>query len=96
MSKFTPIHDNVLVKKTKMPESESKAVRPNSSEDQLACGIIRAIGDYGKLTSTGLEMPSLVEVGDTIIFNELRGQNVFLGGEELIVIKEDWILLKVE
>lgn len=92
---FIPLHDNVLVKQ--WPEVDSgKTVRPDDDPSkELFRGVVEEVPEYGKLTQTGATVPSSIKMGDMIIFNKLRGQEVQINGEEFIIIKEDWILGKI-
>lgn len=89
---FIPLHDNVLVKKIKRETSPIKAVRGSDPELELSFGKVITLGEYGKLTETGATIPTTIEEGQTIVFNEMRGQEILINDEEFIILKNDWIL----
>ena len=96
MSKLKPLYDRVVVKRL---EEERKSaggiVIPDTAAEKPSRGTVIAIGN-GKLLEDGKLRPIGVKVGDIILFGKYSGTEVKVGGEELIVMREDDIMAIIE
>lgn len=96
MSKLKPLYDRVVVKRL---EEERKSaggiVIPDTAAEKPSRGTITAVGS-GKLLEDGKLRPLGVKVGDVILFGKYSGTEVKVGGEELIVMREDDIMAIIE
>ncbi len=94
--KIRPLHDRVVVRR--MAEETTTAggiVIPDSATEKPAEGEIIAVGN-GKLNDSGKAMPLEVKVGDKVLFGKYAGQEVKVGGEEVVVMKEEDIMCVLE
>ncbi len=91
-----PLHDRVLVKR--MAEERMSAggiVIPDSATEKPVQGEVLAVGK-GKILENGSVRPLDVKVGDRILFGKYSGNEVKVGGEELLVMREEDIMGVVE
>jgi chaperonin GroES len=90
--KIRPLHDRVVVKRT---EEERKSaggiVIPDTAKEKPSRGKVIAVGK-GKLLENGEIRPIDVKVGDEVLFGKYSGNEVKLGDEEYIIMREDDIM----
>ena len=90
--KIRPLHDRVIVRR--MEEERTSAggiVIPDSATEKPAQGEIVAVGN-GKIMDSGDVRPLDVKVGDKVLFGKFAGSEVKVGGEELLVLREEDIM----
>jgi chaperonin GroES len=90
--KLKPLHDRVLVKR--FDEQEVKKggiIIPDSAKEKPQEGEVIAVGP-GKVTDDGRLQAMNVKVGDKILFGKYSGNEVKLGNEEFLIMREDDIL----
>ena len=87
--KLRPLHDSVIVKRV---ENETKTasgiVIPDSAAEKPDQGEVLAVGP-GRRNDKGEVGAMSVKVGDRVLFGKYSGQTVKVGGDELLVMKED-------
>jgi chaperonin GroES len=91
-----PLHDRVVVRR--MEEERTSAggiVLPDSATEKPSEGEVIAVGN-GKIMDNGDVRPLDVKVGDKILFGKYAGSEVKVGGDEVIVMKEDDIMGVIE
>ncbi|MCG5031245.1 co-chaperone GroES [Mesosutterella sp. OilRF-GAM-744-9] len=87
-----PLHDRVIVKR--LPAERTTAsgiVIPDTAGDKPDQGEVIAVGP-GRRDEQGKIIPMGVKVGDTVLFGKYSGQSVKVGGDELLVMREDDIM----
>ncbi len=87
-----PLHDRVVVKRT--PEETTSAggiVIPDSAAEKPSRGEVLAVGN-GTVDSNGDVRPLDVKVGDQVLFGKYAGTEVKVGGEEVLIMREEDIL----
>ena len=95
MSKPTirPLHDRVVVKR--LPEQTKTAggiIIPDTAKEKPQEGEILAVGK-GFVMQDGSVRPLEVKVGDKVLFGKWGSTTeINIGGEELLVMKEDDII----
>ena len=96
MSKLRPLGDKILIKRVEA-ESKTKSgiVLPDSAQDKPSRGTIVAVGD-GKLLDDGKRHPLQVKVGDRVLFSTYAGDQIKLGEQELLLMREDDVLAIIE
>lgn len=91
-----PLHDRVLVRRLDDEKtSPGGIVIPDTVAEKPMQGEIVAVGN-GKILENGDIRPLDVRVGDKILFGKYSGTEVKVGGEELLVMREDDIMGVVE
>eukprot|EP01035_Chromulina_nebulosa_P014370 gene14369-19029_t len=94
--KLRPLADRVIVKRV---DSETKTasgiVIPDAAAEKPDQGEVLAVGP-GKRNDKGELAALTVKVGDRVLFGKYSGQTVKVGGDELLVMKEDDLFAVVE
>lgn len=94
--KLRPLHDRVVIKRMEEERTSSGGiVIPDSATEKPIRGEVIAVGN-GKILENGKVRPLDVKVGDTVMFGKYSGNDVKLGDEELVVMREDDIMAVVE
>ena len=90
--KIRPLHDRVIVKRVDEERtSPGGIVIPDSATEKPIQGKVTAVGK-GKITESGEVRPLDVKVGDKVLFGKYSGTEVKLGGEDLLVMREEDIM----
>ncbi|MGB1800518.1 MAG: co-chaperone GroES [Gammaproteobacteria bacterium] len=91
-----PLHDRVIVKRVEEDTmSPGGIVIPDSATEKPIEGEIIAVGN-GKLLDNG-ELRALdLKKGDKVLFGKYSGTEVKVGGEDLLVLREDDIMGVIE
>ena len=91
-----PLHDRVIVKRMEEERtSPGGIVIPDSATEKPILGEITAVGN-GKILDSGEVRPLDVKVGDKVLFGKYSGTEVNVGGEDLVVLREEDIMGVVE
>ena len=94
--KIRPLHDRVIVKRLEEERTTASGiVIPDTAAEKPDQGEIIAVGT-GKVLEDGSVRPLEVKVGDKVLFGKYAGQSVKVGGEELLVMREEDIVGVVE
>ncbi|AKH20866.1 co-chaperone GroES [Sedimenticola thiotaurini] len=91
-----PLQDRVVIRR--MEEERTSAggiVLPDSATEKPAQGEVIAVGN-GKVLSNGETRPLDVKVGDKVLFGKYSGNEVKLGDESLLVMREEDIMGVIE
>ena len=91
-----PLHDRVVVKR--MEEERTSAggiVIPDSATEKPMRGEVIAVGN-GKVLDNGETRALDVKTGDTVLFGKYSGNDVKVGDEELVIMREDDIMAVIE
>ena len=91
-----PLHDRVVVRrKEEETTSPGGIVLPGAAAEKPVQGEIIAVGK-GKTNNSGDVTPLDVKVGDTVLFGKYSGTEVKIGGEEVLVMREEDIMGVIE
>ena len=91
-----PLHDRVVVKCVEAEEkTASGIVLPGAAAEKPDIGEVVAVGE-GRRNEAGERVALYVKVGDKVLFGKYSGQSVKVGGEELLVMREEDIFGIVE
>ena len=94
--KIRPLHDRVIVKREEEERtSPGGIVIPDTAAEKPIRGKITAVGN-GKITDSGDLRPLDVKVGDSVLFGKYSGTEVKVGGEDLLVMREEDIMAVIE
>ena len=89
---FTPLHDNVLVKRLDEDSKTAGGIYiPDTAKEKPSRGEVIAVG-AGKMLENGTQQKMTLKKGDVILFEKWGGMEVKLDGEDFVVLKEDKIL----
>ena len=90
--RIVPLGDKVVIRRQ---ESESQTsggiVLPDSARDKQVRGEVVAIGD-GHTKDDGTKIPLTVKEGDRVIFSSYAGDEIKIGDQELVLLREGDIL----
>lgn len=91
-SKFTPLHDRILVQR--LEESETMRggiIIPDSAKEKPSQGKVISVGK-GKSNDEGKVFPLDVKAGDTVLFGKYSGSEIKLDGEDYLIMREEEVL----
>lgn len=96
LEKFEPLHDFVVIKKWKTPETtESGIIVPNDGKDyQSKRGTVVKIGPCNNLKAAKLPVPRIA-VGDEVLFSAFAGAEVPMP-EGYLIMRAHEVLAVVE
>jgi chaperonin GroES len=90
--KFRPLHDRVIIKRIEEDaKSPGGIVIPDTAKEKPSRGKVIAVG-AGRILENGTTRPLDVKVGDEILFGKYVGNEIKIGGEDLMVMREEDLL----
>jgi chaperonin GroES len=94
--KIKPLGDHILIRRVEAENmTKGGIVLPDSAKEKPREGIVLALGD-GRLLESGERAPFQVKVEDRVLFSSYAGTEIKIGGEELLLVREDEILAIVQ
>jgi chaperonin GroES len=91
-TKFTPLHDRILVRRVEEAEtSRGGIIIPDSAKDKPQEGEVISAGK-GKISEEGKVRPLDVKEGDRILFGKYSGTEIKLDGEDFVIMREEEVL----
>src|SRR6185295_13433288 len=88
-TKFTPLHDRILVRRTEEEgTTRGGIIIPDSAKDKPQEGEVISAGK-GKISEEGKVRPLDVKDGDRILFGKYAGTEIKLDGEEFVIMREE-------
>jgi chaperonin GroES len=95
-TKFTPLHDRILVRRVEEAgTTRGGLIIPDSAKDKPQEGTVISVGK-GKTNDEGKLFPLAVKEGDSILFGKYSGQEIKLDKDEYLIMREDDVLAVVE
>jgi chaperonin GroES len=88
-----PLHDRILVQRLDESEEQSQGgiIIPDTAKEKPQQATVLAVGT-GRITDDGKVQALDVKAGDKVVFSKYAGTEVKIGGEDLLVIREDDVL----
>jgi len=91
-TKFTPLHDRILVRRVEeVGTTRGGIIIPDSAKDKPSEGEVISVG-RGKSNDEGKVFPLAVKEGDHILFGKYSGTEIKLDGEDFIIMSEEEVL----
>jgi chaperonin GroES len=91
-TKFTPLHDRILVRRVEESETtRGGIIIPDSAKDKPQEGEVISAGK-GKINEEGKIRPLDVKEGDRILFGKYAGTEIKLDGEDFVIMREEEVL----
>jgi len=91
-TKFTPLHDRLLVRRIEEAgTTRGGLIIPDSAKDKPQEGQVISIGK-GKTNEEGKVFPLAVKEGDRILFGKYSGAEIKVDGEDFLIMKEGEVL----
>ena len=90
--KLVPLGERVVVKRAAAEETTAGGiVLPDAAKDKPQRGEVVAVGD-GHTKSDGTKIALTVKEGDKVIFSSYAGEEIEVGDEVLLLLRESDIL----
>ncbi|WP_126283856.1 co-chaperone GroES [Burkholderia stagnalis] len=90
-----PLHDRVIVKRLDQETTTASGiVIPDSAAEKPDQGEVIAVGP-GRKDADGQRIVLDLKVGERVLFGKYAGQTVKVGGDELLVLREEDIVAVV-
>ena len=90
--KIVPLGDRVVVRRAEAETTTTGGiVLPDSARDKPQRGEVIAVGD-GHVKKDGKKTPLTVKAGDRVIFSSYAGDDITLGDDEYLLLRESDIL----
>ena len=90
--KIIPLGDRVVLKRAEAEETTAGGiVLPDAARDKPQRGEVVAIGD-GHVNDKGERVPLTVKEGDSVIFSSYAGDEISIGDETYLLLRESDIL----
>jgi chaperonin GroES len=90
--KLRPLHDRVIIRRAEEEQTSAGGiVIPDTAAEKPIKGTVVAVGK-GKILDSGETRPLDVKVDDRVLFGKYSGTEVKVGGEELLVMREEDIM----
>ena len=87
-----PIGDKILVKRMSAEEkTQGGIISPDSSQEKPLEGEVVSVGN-GRSDSKGNVTPLTLKKGDKILFSKYGGNELSIGGEDLLILEETDVL----
>ena len=93
--KLVPLGDRVVLKQVEAEETTASGiVLPGQAKEQPQVAVVIAVGPGG--FEDGKEVKMEVKVDDKVIYSKYAGNEVKLGNEEYVIVRQSDILAVVE
>lgn len=90
--KLVPLGDRIVLKQEEAQSTTAGGiVLPDSAKDKPKKGTIIAVGE-GYMNRDGKKHALTVKVGDKVIFSSYAGDNISLGDDEYLLLRESDVL----
>jgi len=93
--KIRPLQDRILVERIEEEVKKGGIIIPDSAKEKPQQGKVIAVGP-GRIDDKGNRIPMEVKKGDTILFGKYSGNEIRIGEEEHLIMREDDILAVIE
>jgi chaperonin GroES len=91
-TKFTPLHDRILVKRIEEGETvRGGIIIPDTAKEKPQEGEVIAVGK-GKISEEGKVRPLDVKEGDRILFGKYAGTEIKIDNNEFLIMREEEVL----
>jgi chaperonin GroES len=93
--KIRPLQDRILVERIEEEIKKGGIIIPDSAKEKPQQGKVIAAGP-GKVDEKGNRIPMEVKKGDIILFGKYSGNEIRIGDEEHLIMREDDVLAVIE
>ena len=94
--KLRPLADRVVVQRDEAEERTAGGiVLPDKAKEKINRGKVIAVGD-GKLNDEGKRVPLQVKPGNHVLFSKYGGDDLTVGDEQWLLIRESDILAVID
>jgi chaperonin GroES len=93
--KVRPLQDRILVERIEEEIRKGGIIIPDSAKEKPQQGKVVAVGP-GRIDEKGNRVPMDVKKGDIILFGKYSGNELRVGEDELLIMREEDVLAIVE
>ena len=93
--KIRPLQDRILVERIEEETKKGGIIIPDAAKEKPQQGKVIAAGP-GRIDEKGNRIPMEVKKGDTILFGKYSGNEIRIGEEEHLIMREDDVLAVIE
>jgi chaperonin GroES len=93
--KIRPLQDRILVERIEEEIKKGGIIIPDSAKEKPQQGKVIAAGP-GKVDEKGNRIAMEVKKGDLILFGKYSGNEIRIGEEEHLIMREDDVLAVIE
>ena len=93
--KIRPLQDRILVERIEEEVKKGGIIIPDSAKEKPQQGKVIAVGP-GRVDDKGYRIAMEVKKGDTILFGKYSGNEIRIGEEEHLIMREDDVLAVIE
>ena len=93
--KIRPLQDRILVERIEEEIKKGGIIIPDSAKEKPQQGKVIAAGP-GKVDEKGNRIPMEVKKGDIILFGKYSGNEIRIGEDEHLIMREDDVLAVIE
>jgi chaperonin GroES len=93
--KVRPLADRILVERIEEEVKKGGIIIPDSAKEKPQQGKVIAVGP-GRYDEGGKLVPMGLKKGDLILFGKYSGNEIRIGEEELLIMREEDVLAVVE
>jgi chaperonin GroES len=93
--KIRPLQDRILVERIEEEIKKGGIIIPDSAKEKPQQGKVVAAGP-GKVDEKGNRIAMEVKKGDIILFGKYSGNEIRIGDEEHLIMREDDVLAVIE
>lgn len=94
--KLQPLGDRLVVQRDESEETTAGGlVLPDTAKDKPARGIVLSVGD-GRMLKDGSRADMQVKEGDRILFTSYGPEELTVGDQELLLMREDDVLAIID
>ena len=93
--KIRPLQDRILVERIEEEIKKGGIIIPDSAKEKPQQGKVIAAGP-GRIDEKGNRIPMEVKKGDTILFGKYSGNEIRIGEDEHLIMREDDVLAVIE
>jgi chaperonin GroES len=93
--KIRPLQDRILVERIEEEIKKGGIIIPDSAKEKPQQGKVIAAGP-GRVDDKGARIPMEVKKGDIILFGKYSGNEIRIGEEEHLIMREDDVLAVIE
>ena len=95
-TKLQPLGERIVVEREESLETTSGGiVLPDSAQDKPSRGVVISVGD-GRLLADGTRSPLQLKPGDRVLFSTYGPDEIKLGEEEFLLMREDDVLAVID
>ena len=93
--KMKPLQDRILVERVEEEMKKGGIIIPDTAKEKPQKGKVIAVGP-GRVDDNGKRIPMDVSKGDHILFGKYSGNEIRIGNDEYLIMREEDVLAIIE